>query len=171
MHGPRRALPPGTAPTAAADSPLEIMCCGRERLNRPRRSAGAGTAQQPGAATPVSRLRRASSGSGDASAPTEPAWHTHRTLSHLSPSFFFAPSSSPPSLFLSAALGRWKQPCPRGTAHCLSPRTAGHRRGMNGFRGSVGGGGPGVQEWNNQFQSPSKDLICLWHINSKRLFN
>lgn len=59
VRGARCALPPGTAPTAAADSPLEIMCCGRERLNRPRRSAGAGTARQPGAATPGSRLRRA----------------------------------------------------------------------------------------------------------------
>lgn len=59
VHGPCCALPPGTAPTAAADSPLEIMCCGRERLSRPRRSAGAGTAQQPGATMPVSQLRRA----------------------------------------------------------------------------------------------------------------
>lgn len=49
VRGPRRALPPGAAPAAAADSPLEIMRCGRERLSRPRRSAGAGTAQQPGA--------------------------------------------------------------------------------------------------------------------------
>lgn len=59
VRAPRRSLPPGTAPAAAADSPLEIMCCGRERLSRPRRSAGAGTAQQPGATTPVSRLRGA----------------------------------------------------------------------------------------------------------------
>lgn len=42
---------------------------------------------------------------------------------------------------------------------------------MNGSHNSLGGGGSGVQEWNNQFQSSSKDLICLWHINSKCLFN
>lgn len=110
VRGPRRALPPGTAPAAAADSPLEIMCCGRERLSRPRRSAGAGTAQQPGATTPVSQLRRACAGSGDASALPRPAWLTRRALPHSLPFFLFALSPFPPLLFLSVALRMWKQP-------------------------------------------------------------
>lgn len=46
----------------------------------------------------------------------EPAWLTCGALSHPLPFFFSAFPSSPPLLFLSAALGRWKQPS------CLSLR-------------------------------------------------
>lgn len=84
-------------------------------------------------------------------------------------SFLFASPAAP--LCSVREVGAAKPPIPAPDGSLPSPRTTGHRRGTNGFRCSVGEGGSSVQEWNNQFQSPSKDLICLWHINSKCLFN
>lgn len=102
---PAERCPQARPRTSAADSPLEIMRCGRARLNRPRRSAGAGTAQQPGAATPGSQLRRALSSSGDASAalslpPLAPGSH----VGHFPVALLSIPLLPTPP-FISAVLG------------------------------------------------------------------